>query len=46
MNSGNFPTPTEMQEALETILRQEQYKFFSTEIKTLETNTQVKPQSN
>ena len=37
--------PTEMQEALETLLRQEQYKFFSTEIKTLETKTQVKPQS-
>ena len=34
-----------MQEALETSLRQEQHKFFSTEIKTLETNTQVKPQS-
>ena len=34
-----------MQEASETLLRQEQYKFFSTEIKTLETKTQVKPQS-
>ena len=34
-----------MQEALETFLRQEQYEFFSTEIKTLETKTQVKPQS-
>ena len=44
INSGNFPTPTEMQEALETLLRQEQYKFFSTEFKTLETNTQVKPE--
>ena len=45
INFSNFPTPTEMQEALETLLRQEQYKFFSTEIKTLVTNTQVKPQS-
>ena len=44
-NCSNFPTPTEMQEALETLLRQEQYKFLSTEIKTLETETQVKPQS-
>ena len=44
-NCSNFPTPTEMQESLETLLCQEQYKFLSTEIKTLETNTQVKPQS-
>ena len=34
-----------MQEALETLLRQEQYKFFSTEIKTLERKSQVKQQS-
>ena len=38
-NCSNFPTITKMQEALETLLRQEQNKFFSTEIKTLETDT-------
>ena len=34
-----------MQKALETLLRQEQNEFFSTEIKTHETKTQLKPQS-
>ena len=43
--TSDFIKPDEVATATEIILRQEQYKFYSEEITTLKTKTQVKPSS-
>ena len=40
-----FAVQTELQEASELLLRQEQHNFYHCEIKTLEIGPQVKPHS-